>query len=78
MVVDDIDRANALAETRRKATISNIVNRPKLAQQYVDGEVVCLDCHEEIDKARLDANPLAAMCVPCAEKREKKGKQYGR
>ena len=76
--MDDIDRANALAETRRKAAISNIVNRPQLAQQCVDGEVVCLDCCEEIPLDRLEKTPTAALCVPCKEKRELKGKEYGR
>ena len=32
----------------------------------------CLDCGDEIGKARMKANPAATRCVECQEKKERK------
>lgn len=31
---------------------------------------LCLDCDEPIDQRRLEADPAASLCIPCASARE--------
>ncbi len=37
-------------------------------------EVECVDCGDEIPKARLRANPKTDLCVTCQEEAERKGR----
>jgi DnaK suppressor protein len=46
-------------------------------RQVEDGSYgVCLECGEEIPKARLELRPVATMCIRCKEEQERKEKQY--
>jgi DnaK suppressor protein len=75
--MDEIDRANALAETRRQAAVNNVVNRYKMPQLLINDVVVCRDCNENIPLKRLKKTPDAALCVDCQAIRETRGPSYG-
>jgi hypothetical protein len=36
------------------------------------GPIACLDCGDEIDPARIKANPAAVRCIDCQEKWERR------
>lgn len=63
----DRDLANqARAEADWKAS-----QLPEPPQQIVAGEVLCIDCDEPVQPARLKAKPNAARCIFCQGLHEK-------
>jgi len=57
------------AQRLREAELASIAN----ALQRIEAQTYgwCPDCGEAIAPARLDFNPAAALCVDCADKRER-------
>ncbi|MGB1239352.1 MAG: TraR/DksA C4-type zinc finger protein [Pseudomonadales bacterium] len=46
------------------------------AQEVIDGRVVCIDCDEPVQQARLAVKPNAARCIYCQQRAEQQGKHY--
>ncbi|UTW12948.1 TraR/DksA C4-type zinc finger protein [Marinobacterium rhizophilum] len=46
--------------------------RPEPPQTVVDGRVLCIDCDEPVQPARLAAKPNAARCFHCQGITERK------
>jgi DnaK suppressor protein len=79
--MDVFDRAQELNEMfRAQALKAHFVRRdspsPNPSHQG-RGEIVCIDCGEEIDPARIKANPDAVRCIECQNKHER-SERYGR
>lgn len=55
-------------QVRAKQELANIDAALRRLEEGSYGE--CLDCAEDIAAARLEANPVATLCVGCAEARE--------
>lgn len=46
-------------------------------RQVDDGTYgTCVECGDEIPKARLELRPVATMCIRCKEEQERKEKQF--
>lgn len=56
------DLADELAEQERNAAIARVS-----ATVTAQGELICVDCDEEISIARRTAYPAAQRCVVCQE-----------
>ncbi|AVP97917.1 hypothetical protein C7S18_12220 [Ahniella affigens] len=65
-MIDDVDRANDLADAERAASIAAILT-PVAARARTN----CIACGERISDARLAAVPFAQHCVDCANTAEK-------
>ncbi|MGD9858856.1 MAG: TraR/DksA C4-type zinc finger protein [Marinobacterium sp.] len=77
-MTDIYDRAQARelqnqqeAEARYRASL-----QPEPEQQVVAGVVICIDCDEPVQPARLTAKPNAARCISCQQIHERRG-QHG-
>ena len=67
--VGDWVREVAMSQTARDTReLDDIEGALKRIGDGTYGE--CVDCGEDIPRARLDANPAAARCVPCQERFE--------
>lgn len=60
------DLADELAEQERNAAIARVS-----ATVTAQGELICVDCDEEISMARRSAYPAACRCIACQEKYER-------
>ena len=63
--VRDVAISQTDRETRELDDIAEALRR---IEEKTYGE--CIDCGEHVPRARLDANPSAARCVPCQERYE--------
>ena len=63
--VRDVAISQTLRETHELDDVEAALRR---IDEGTYGE--CIDCGEDIPRARLDANPSAARCVPCQERYE--------
>jgi hypothetical protein len=89
--MDEIDAANTMAETYRQQALKGYFGRNSAqsggVQQYPgapatetrasSGPVLCIDCGEEIEPARLKALPAAVRCTACQEKQERRSRMSG-
>ncbi len=60
MSLDEVDRANLLAEREREASIAAVQSLTT-----IKGRATCVDCDEPIEPARRKANPAAVRCIAC-------------
>jgi len=60
--MDDIDKANELAEKHRESAILKSVKSLK-----PNGIVYCIDCEAKIPEARKLAIPSCKRCIECQE-----------
>ena len=86
--MDKADYGNQNAEFYRQQALAEYSRRngriPRAAQQHpgddplgnnrvgVEGPRACLDCEDEIDPARIKANPEAVRCIDCQTKWERR------
>lgn len=75
-MTDIYDRAQARelqnqqeAEARYRASL-----QPEPDQLVVAGVVICIDCDEPVQPARLKAKPNAARCISCQHIHERRGR----
>lgn len=61
--MDDIDKANDLADSLRDATVLRIQREISRVNQSKE----CCDCGDEISAARRAKMPSAIRCIDCAE-----------
>ena len=71
------DGTNAFDQARDLAVQVNAEQTLKLVDdalaRFENGTYgLCLDCSQEIDAARLEAIPYAALCLSCQSKRERR------
>lgn len=75
-MTDVLDAAKAFEIRDRETAIANQLNQKTPKPNVIDGIRYCLDCDEEITKARINAQPKAALCVDCQELSEQRGRQW--
>ncbi len=66
-MADDADVAQSLSEFHEKIIINSV--RMKVSQN-AEEIVNCIDCGEEIPKARRVAYPGCELCIHCKEEQE--------
>lgn len=69
---DPLDNATELAERERESALQDALQNREPAQHVSHGEVLCIDCDDEIPAERLLAKPHAARCIDCQEYFERK------
>lgn len=67
--MDDADLASPHIENGVKRGVEAIQSNLKSRS----GVLICIQCHEEIPKKRLDAYPSTDLCIDCQKWREKGG-----
>lgn len=72
--MDDADLASENMEAFKNAAIEAL--KAEKSQTVSNG--VCRSCGENIEDARLQANPYAAFCCDCAEEEEIKRRKARR
>lgn len=70
-MIDDIDRANEIAQAERDAGVRRIVFA--VAGKGSDD---CRDCSEAIEEARKRACPSATRCVGCQAAAERRARLH--
>jgi phage/conjugal plasmid C-4 type zinc finger TraR family protein len=75
--MDDADRAKVYEARDRRAAVEIALRHPEPPQLIVKGEILCIDCEENISTARLQAKPEAARCISCQTDQDKKDKHRG-
>lgn len=72
----DLERAKENEMAERQASIQAVIDKPDHGpgeeQLVMDGVVLCIDCHDKIQTARLKVKPEAIRCVDCKEAWEKR------
>lgn len=65
--MDQADNANDIAQLRNDIALKAAQQRPAAQLQELDesGQVICIDCGDQIVLARLLAVPNAVRCVEC-------------
>lgn len=66
--MDDIDKANDLADSLREAAVERI--RKEMSQ--VNMNPVCINCDEDIEAERLAKLASARRCIGCQTDHERK------
>jgi len=76
--MDDIDIAQANDEMFRQVALrTHFLSRQAVRpDNAATGIRLCMDCLEEIDPARVEANPETFRCIDCQEKHER-GSHFG-
>jgi DnaK suppressor protein len=76
--MDDIGRANRLAEQQRQISINAALQRGIETEQpdEENGIRYCLDCGEEIAPERLAVRPESVRCVDCKQIKDKRGHEW--
>ncbi len=71
--MDDADSAKDYEMKDRKAALSAALHRTPLPEQRRndEGDVICLDCEQLIEEARLAVRPEAVRCIECKQQWEK-------
>ncbi len=70
--MDDIDKANDLADSLREAAVERI--RREMA--HVNMNPVCIDCDEDIEAERLAKLSSARRCISCQTEHERRLKTH--
>lgn len=73
--MDEVDLAAAEVETFRAAALMTHLRERRCGGISADisrGARLCLDCGEQIDRARLRAVPGAVRCVECQSQWERR------
>jgi DnaK suppressor protein len=70
--MDDIDKANDLADSLREATVERI--RREMSQ--VNTNPICIECDEDIEAERLAKLPSAKRCIICQTDYERRLKTH--
>lgn len=68
--MDNADIAQRNRTVYQQAARAHRVDTHEEPQLIVDGEVLCIDCENPIELARLAAKPAACRCVFCQEQKE--------
>lgn len=71
-MADDVDVAQSNAERYIQSAIHGVTKA--LVHLPPDAAVECVECGDEIPKARRDAVPWSRLCIDCAELRERESK----
>ena len=69
--MDDADRAQIEIEREQER-----LHARARARRFAPPVTHCLDCGDEIPKARREAAPWASKCVQCARRDEQRGNKY--
>lgn len=69
---DEFFRQQALRVHFRRSGFNGDALPPLRGHDAASCPRECLDCGDEIGKARMKANPAATRCVECQEKKERK------
>ncbi len=66
---DDADKASYLIELQTQTALASqrAAAMPQKEQCKDDGTIVCCECFEPMNPARLKAIPTASSCVECLE-----------
>lgn len=69
---DELDRAQQCEEENTARALNQYrLSRPEEPEQLVVGGVVlCIDCDEPVQPARLQARPHASRCICCQQRWE--------
>lgn len=80
--MDEVDRANALAQHERESSLATTLRRIAAAvaepPRLSDAGAHCLECNAVIAPARLNALPHANTCIDCAQRAELKQRARAR
>jgi len=63
------DQAQVFEERDRQTALARVCKKVSVVH---DHWLICVDCEEDIPKARREAVPGTTMCIDCANSREKK------
>ena len=75
LATSEYDRFLTIRFRGRERTLLNKIEQAlKLIEDGSYG--TCVECGEEIPKARLELRPVATLCIRCKEEQERKEKQY--
>jgi DnaK suppressor protein len=75
LATSEYDRFLTIRFRGRERTLLNKIEQAlKMIDEGTYG--TCVECGEEIPKARLELRPVATLCIRCKEEQERKEKQY--
>lgn len=69
--MDPADNAQRVEEMDRDRALAGRADRKAEQALYMNEVRVCLWCNQELDLARLQANPDAVRCVECQDRHER-------
>ena len=74
---DEVDRANDTAEFMLGVLFNQRDSHREQAEQRISGgQVLCMDCEDEIGAARLAALPNAVRCIDCQSIHEQEKQKW--
>ncbi len=77
---ESTDEQGTSTEMRLKDRESNLLNQVnKALEEITDGTYgLCVECEEPIGQARLEARPVARLCIDCKEEKEASQRRHHR